>query len=489
MVARAPFRMVESEEYQPFKHQLETFESSRDLDKFGLLWEMGTGKTRTTYDTAAYRYAKGDIDGLLVVAPNGVHRNWITDELPRHVHPDADPFGLYYSTEKASTKEHQRKCQALLDYPRFKVLAMSYDGICTDKGKKLAKDFLVRNRCMYVLDESTRIKNVSAQRTKTVLASSIYAPVRRILTGTPITNGPFDIYGQMKFLDKDFWTAHGFDSYTTFKSFFGVWSKLTNNATGRIFDHCVGYQNLPMLARIIASITSRVLKEEVLDLPPKLYSNVYYEMSPKQRRFYEELRLKYVAELDGQEVAAGLALTRLLKLQQIVCGYVSVETGEPVQMIEEDNNPRLKCLEDVLEDIPHKAIIWSRFTKDIDLICKMLGETCVRYDGKVSESGRAEALDKFRRGDAKWFVGNDAACAEGLTLVEAKTVVRYANSFKLDRRLQSDDRAHRIGQDQPVKYIDLVCDNTVDTKIVTSLKGKFDIACQLTGDTLKNWLV
>lgn len=486
MVSRDPFKMAELE---PFKHQQEIFDQTKAEKYWGLFLEQGTGKSRITIDTAAWLYAQGEIDGVLVVAPNGVQRNWITDEFPKHLHPDVPHFGFCYSTRRAGTQEQGRKVDALFAYKEFATLAMSYDALVTDAGKAVARKFLSQRRCLYVLDESTRVKNPTAIRTKTILASSKFAPYRRILTGTPITNGPFDVYSQMKFLDEDFWKPHGFSSYTVFKQFFGVFRRMTNKHTGRMFDQCVSYQNLPILQRILATHTSRVLKEDVLDLPSKLFSNRYFDMTPTQQRMYHELKTDYVTRLEGFEddIVAGLAIVRLMRLQQITCNYIPTEPDKPLAMIG-DKNPRLELLEEITEDVPHQAIIWSRFTKDIDLICDMLGKKAARYDGQVDENGRIETLNKFHGGEAQFFVGNPAACSEGLTLTEAKTVIRYTNNFKLAERLQSDDRAHRIGQDKPVHYIDLVCQGTIDQHIVKSLLSKFDIASQLTGDTLKQWL-
>lgn len=486
MLARAPFKMVD---LKPFQHQQDIFDTTKNNKYHGLLLEQGTGKSRITIDTAAWLYAQGEIDGVVVVAPNGVHRNWCSDEIPKHLHADVPCFAYSYSSTKAKTKDQERKLEALLAYDWLAVLTISYDAMITDAGKAFAKKFLTQRRCLYVLDESTRIKNPAAIRTKTILASAKFAPYRRILTGTPITNGPFDVYSQMRFLDEDFWKMDGFGSYTVFKQFFGVFRRMTNSHTGRLFDQCVAYQNLPILQRILARASSRVLKEDVLDLPPKIFSNRYFEMTPVQCRMYEELRNDYVTRLDNNEddIVAGLAIVRLMRLQQITCNYIPTEPDKPVTMIS-DKNPRLELLEDICEDVPHQAIIWSRFTKDIDLICDMLGKKAVRYDGKVDENGRIETLNKFHGGEAQFFVGNPAACSEGLTLTEAKTVIRYTNNFKLSERLQSDDRAHRIGQDKSVHYIDLICQGTIDNHIVKSLLAKFDIASQLTGDTLKQWL-
>lgn len=475
----------------PYKHQVEVFEESRGKKAFGVLWEQGTGKTKLAIDTLAWLYSYGHVDALLVVAPNGVHNNWLSDELPRHLHESVPFTGMSYQSAKAQSVKSKSQFERTVNSKDLAVLAMSYDAFITDYGKATAKRFLLQRKCLYTLDESQRIKNPSAIRTKTILASAKYAPFRRILTGTPIAQGPFDIYTQMKFLDEHFWLPHGFSSFAVFKQYFGVFQQMRNPTTSALFDCCVGYRNLPVLARIIKEASSRVLKSEVLDLPPKVYTKRYFEMETTQAQLYEQMRQDFLVLLqNGHEVTAALAIVRLTRLQQITCGYVPCETenGDIEMLPLGKTNPRLACLLDVLEDVPHQAIIFARYRHDIDLITEKLGNTCVRYDGKVSADNREIAIQQFKAGEAKWIVANPAAMSEGRTLTEAKTIVYYNNSFKLTERLQSEDRAHRIGQDQSVSYIDIVCAGTIDEHITESLVTKNEIACQLTGDAIRKWL-
>ena len=214
-------------------------------------------------------------------------------------------------------------------------------------------------------------------------------------------------------------------------------------------------------------------------------------MTSKQSNIYEELVEEFIVELEnGEFVEASLAIVRLLRLQQITCGYVGTEPGEPLVRLD-DENPRLKLLHSICEHMPHKTIIWARFVEDINQIMDMLtlsGEKAVRYDGQVDDDEKATAKEEFQNGEAKFFVANPQAGATGLTLHAARTVIYYSNSFNLVDRLQSEDRAHRIGQEHPVNYIDLVCNGTVDEKIVKSLKGKQEIASEIIGDDLREWL-
>jgi SNF2 family DNA or RNA helicase len=497
--------------HKPFQHQAELFEKTKDLKSFAFFWEQGTGKSKEIIDTAGYLFTTDKIDALFVVAPNGVHRNWVVNECPTHL-PDSvlkQTYMHFYQGQKAHTKGHKTALQQVLKHKGFAVLTMSYNSFMTEAGKKVAKDFLSKRSALYVLDESSAIKNPTAKRTKTILASSSYGAYRRVLDGTPVSNSPFDIYTQLQFLEKDFWVNHKFSSFTVFKHHFGIWKNGFNSQSGRDFEFVVGYHHLPELHEIVDTISSRVLKEDVLDLPPKLYQKRYFDMNPAQQKAYAELRDEAITFLSGLNeedleglpdedavelfeqsmsnvVEAPLAIVRLLRLQQVTSGYVPNTEGEFWEF--EGVNARLATLAEVCEQTVGKGIIWAKFTRDIDLIMKLLGDTAVRYDGQVTDEERGESIEKFQSGTAKWFVANPAVGATGLTLTAATTVVFYNNTFKLSQRLQAEDRAHRIGQEHPVNYVDIIAAETIDEKIVQALVNKMNIASQVTGDVLKEWL-
>lgn len=478
---------------KPFQHQLEVWEQSRELKSFAAFWEQGTGKSKLTIDTLGHLYTEGEVDGAIIVAPNGVHRNWITDELPTHLSPDIPLDAHAYASPSATAKWHQGAVERVLGHRGLALLAISYDAWMTDLGKKAVWNMMKRRRCLLTLDESHRIKTPTARRTRSILAGGKHAPYRRILSGTPVTNGPFDIYTQVSFLDQDFWRRElDIASFTAFKSYFGVWDKGWNNAQQREFDMLVGYQNLDELAAAIRLISSRVVKDEVLDLPPKLFTKRYYEMSPAQQRVYDSVEGEFMAWLDsGELVTAPLAITRMLRLQQVLCGYIPVDgEDEPRELIEKDKNPRLKVLRDTMEDVNDKTIIWATWTRDIDMIMEMLkgiGRNPVRYDGTVSDDDRERAKQALKHGDATDFVAN-SQMSEGLTLNEAKTTIYYNNSYKLIDRLQTEDRNHRIGQSDHVTYIDLVCPGTRDENAIDALVAKLEVANVIMGDKQKGWI-
>lgn len=478
---------------QPFDHQQRVWEASRDLVNFAAFWEQGTGKSKLTIDTLGHLFCSGAVDACIVVAPNGVHRNWITDELPTHLSPDLPLMAHAYSSPSASAKWHQAAVADLLTHSGLPLLAISYDAWMTERGKRAVWQMMKRRSTLLVLDESHRVKTPSARRTRSILAGGRHAAYRRILSGTPVTNGPFDVYSQVSFLDPEFWRRElDIGSFTAFKSYFGVWDRGWNAAQGREYDMLVGYQNLPDLAAAIKLISSRVTKEEVLDLPDKLYSRRYYDMTPAQRRVYDSVESDFMAILeDGELVTAQLAITRMLRLQQVLCGYVPVDgDDEPTQLIDPSQNPRLKLLRDTMEDVNGKTITWAIYKMDIDMIMQALrdmGRRPVRYDGSVSDADREAAKHAFKHGDATDFVAN-SSMSEGLTLTEANTVIYYNNSYKLLDRQQSEDRAHRIGQEHPVNYIDLVCPGTRDEAAIAALVEKSEVAATILGDRQEEWL-
>lgn len=481
----------------PFQHQLELFNNSKETESMGVFWEQGCGKTKPMLDTAAYLFLKGKIDAILVVAPNGVHRNWVNDEIKAHLIDEvvAKTKCVYYQSQKANTQWHARKLKELLGHKGLAVFAISFDAFMTKKGKDFVWSFLRLRRCFYIVDEGHNIKTPKAKRTKSIVASGKYAPYRRLLTGTPVGNGPFDLYSQVKFLHENFWKDRHLGSFAAFKQHFGVW--LTAEEMKRKsgfdpgYDQLIEYRNIPQLAGYLKMVGHRLTKKDAgLNLPPKLHSKRYFQLTPLQQRIYDDLVNNYIAELeDGSMVEATLAIVRLLRLQQITCGYVASQAEEPVRKIGNEN-PRLDLAVETYESLQHKTIIWARFTPDIDQLEDALGgpKKVARYDGKVDDDTAEKNKNDFQYGDKMVFIGNPKKGSAGLTLHAAETVMYYSNTFSLIEREQSEDRAHRIGLQHPVNYIDLLAENTVDEHITDALRKKFDIASQITGDQLRKWL-
>lgn len=485
----------------PFAHQWDIYLRSRDLASFGLWLEMGLGKSAIGIANAAYLFRQGKINGMLVVAPNAVAPNWVLDELPRHLAVPARTF--LWETKKATNKSYQDLLADWLETPgdELAILVMSYDAVMTQrrnakqplKGRDAVWEMLQSRRCLFVLDESARIKNPGAKRTKRLLAASIHAPYRRVMTGTPVSNSPFDVHTQARFLDPAVWDDIGCRNFQAFKTYFGIWEKFVRTDTGRAFETLVSYRNLGVLKEKVAAIGSRLLKTDVLDLPPKLYQKRFFDLSPEQSRLYRDLRRDFMLLLGDDMVTAPLAIVRMTRLQQITSGFLPIDpemTGEQ-HVLEVTPNPRIQCLREVVEDIHTPFIVWCKYQREIDAVMELMEDMEIpacQYDGRTPSEEREEARVGFREGRFRAFVANPACAGEGLTLTSAKTVVYLSNSFKLADRLQSEDRAHRIGADQAVTYVDIVARGTIDHYIVRALREKLEYAQCVTGDDAHEWI-
>lgn len=448
----------------PYKHQEKALILSRDKINFALLMEQGTGKTKVILDNAAYLYSRGLIDALVVVAPNGAHRNWVDNEIPDHL-PDWCAHFDYFHKSNLTQTWRSRLQQVMEADNRLRVFSLHVEGFTSEKGKKILEDCLQKFRCMMVVDESTCIKNSGAKRTKYLVRVGKWAAYRRILTGTPITRGAEDLYTQFLFLDP---MILGFDSFYTFRNHFC----LTNR-----FHAIIGYQNLDELAQLIEGHSFRVLKSECLDLPPKVYKRWPIELGPEQRRVYDDLRKEYIAQFEQEEIVEELAITRLMRLQQIACNWWPGAEDGVLRPIETPN-PRLQALQTILENVIGKVIIWARFRSDLEMITRTLGKQVVPYYGGISSDARAASYRRFQEDDSvQYFVGNPRSAGRSLTLTAASTVVYYSNMFDLEFRLQSEDRAHRIGQvGDSVVYYDIDAVRTVDQNIIKALRSHKNVS-------------
>lgn len=479
-----------------YPHQTAEFELSRDMESRALWWEMGTAKSRPIIDTIAWLYGRGKITAALILAPKAVAPNWARTELPRHLPDDVRPATriLLWRTDKAGTQWYRREVAEALAHDGLLVVCMSYDGIMQGKpgvgqftGCRTAEKVLTGRDTIMVLDESARIKSPGTKRTKRVQAAGRRAKYRRVLTGTPVANSPFDVFAQIRFLDPDFWARRGCNGFAQFKDRFGEWVRLRRK-DGQAYPSLVGYRNLPELYAAVDTVGSRHLKSEVLNLPPKTYERRHFDLTPGQRDVYDTLRKKFMVDLGDGLISAPLAITRILRLQQITSGYCPTDDGDVADL---DPGARLDVLQDVLEDVPHQCIVWARFKHDYAVIAERLRKmkrTYVEYVGDTKHTDREQAVDRFQAGDAQVFLASAQCAGEGLTLTAAQTVVYYNTTYKLGDRLQSEDRAHRAGQEHPVTYVDIVAQDTIDEKVLEALKAKKNLADLIMGDPAGGWL-
>ena len=455
---------------KPFDHQRKAFYMSRDKEAFALLMEQGTGKTKVIIDNAAYLYGKGEITALVVIAPNGVHRNWLK-EIDIHM-PDWCTNQSFYYTSGMTKKRIEEYDKVFASENNLKIFTFNVEAFTSPKAIYYMQKILVSNKVMLVVDESSRIKRPGAKRTKIITKFGKQADYKRIMTGTPVTKGPEDVYSQFKFLDPQ---TLGYDSFYSFRARYCVMGGFENK-------QIISYQNIDELTRNIEGHSFRVLKKDCLDLPDKIYQRHYVEMTAKQKKLYQNMKKSFVAELEGNMIEAPEAITRLLRLQQILCGWFPSE-GSVTQI--DEQNPRIEAMKEILSDIDSKVIIWARFKADLRAIERALGDLAVSYHGDVSSDAREVAVDRFQN-DPKiqYFIGQPQSGGIGLTLTAADYVIYYSNSFDLEQRMQSEDRCHRIGTKNNVTYIDIETRKTVDSKIIQALREKKSLADIITKDPI-----
>ena len=468
----------------PYKHQMTALEKSWNRETYAYFMEMGTGKTKVLIDNAAMLYDKGKIDGLLIVAPKGVIGTWSNQELPAHLPDHIQAVSVLWKSN--ITQKQKSKLDTLFEVSHdLHILIMNVEAFSTAKGMQFAQKFLISHKTLMAIDESTTIKNPKAQRTKNIVKLSTMAKYRRILTGSPVTKNPLDLFTQCYFLDP-YHLDHS--SYYSFRMRYAIMK--TAHISGRSIQLVSGFKNLAELSDKLQPFSYRVLKEDCLDLPDKIYMKRNIELTPEQNKIYQQMKKEALATLNGKTITTVTALTQLMRLQQITCGHFVADDGTT----ENIKSNRLSELMDILEEVEGKAIIWAHWQKDIQNIVKEIRRvygpgSVVDYYGLTPQEQRQEHKDAFQNDSkVRFFVGTPQTGGYGLTLTAANTVIYYSNGYDLEKRLQSEDRAHRIGQKKSVTYIDILCEETVDSKIVKSLRKKINIASEVLGEELKSWI-
>jgi len=470
---------------KPYAHQITALEKSWDKEEYAYFMEMGTGKSKVLIDNIAILYDKGKINGVLIIAPKGVYKNWYSSEIPTHLASHIQHKSVLWTALISKTKQEELNSLFKSDF-NLHVLVMNVEAFSTKKGLQFALKFLNSHKTLMAVDESTTIKTPSAKRTKSILALSKSAVYRRILTGSPITKSPLDLYTQCGFLNED---LLGFSSYYAFRSRYA--HMIERNFGGRRVQIVKSYQRLDELSKLIEPFSYRVLKEDCLDLPDKIYIKREIELTEEQLKLYSTMKQMALATLNGKLLTAPNVLTQLMRLHQITCGHFKSDDGK----IQELKNNRLEELMSILEETEGKVIIWANYIYDIERIAEAIkkeygDDSIVQYYGAIHTDERQKNIERFQDSLSpfRFFIGNPQTGGYGITLTAANTVIYYSNGYDLEKRLQSEDRAHRIGQKKSVTYIDLIAEKTIDEKIVKALRKKIDIASQIMGEELKSWI-
>ena len=470
---------------KPYAHQLDALEASWDKENFAYFMEMGTGKSKVLLDNAAILYDKGLINGLLLIAPKGVYKNWYDSEIPTHLPDHIQKKIVLWKTSDKSKKQQNILNSLFKAETDLHILIMNVEAFSSGNGTEFAQKFLSCHRSMIAIDESTTIKTPTSNRTKNILSLRPNSKYRRILTGSPVTKSPLDLFSQCLFLDP--WLLDH-QSYYTFRARYSICKKIQVN--GRQVEIVVGYRNLGELSEKIKPFSKRILKEDCLDLPSKSYVKHYVELTKEQKKVYEQMKKEAIAFLDDKMQSSATVMTQLMRLHQITCGHFTADDGT----IKDIPCSRLTELMNILENVEGKSIIWSHYTHDVRRIIseikKVYGdEAVVDYYGATDTDARSKNIKKFQTDPkCRFFVGTTHTGGYGITLTAGSNMIYFSNGYDLEKRQQSEARIDRIGQTQKMTYIDIMSQDTIDERIVKALRNKVNIANKIMDEDFREWI-
>ena len=460
---------------EPLAHQREALNLSYDKKSFLYLMGMGTGKTKVAIDNAVFLYNQGEINSVLIIAPNSVTHNWL-----KEIDADSSAKGFKYLFRRDSFDYH------LKDHINWYV--MNVEALSHASGVKVAKKLIDKHadKMYLVVDECTTIKNHKAKRTKNIIKLTSKVKYKRGMTGSPTAKSPLDLYTQCEFLDP---TLLGFTSYYSFRARYAVMRPITRDGFRQQMIP-YGYQNLSELWEKIKPFSYRKIKENCLDLPPKVYMKRMLQMSTEQMEVYNQLRKYARAVIMDKEISYTNKLTEILRLHQVTSGFYKTDDGQTKTL----KNPKITELCNIIDETEGKIIIWANYLHNIHDILETLKkkfpeDRAVSIYGAVSVPDRDKAVVDFQTDKyTRFMVGNPATGGLGLNLTAATTVIYFSNSYDLTLREQSEDRAHRKGQTKSVTYIDLIMQGTIDEFIIRALNKKKSMSAQVLGEEVLKFL-
>jgi len=450
---------------QPRAHQAKALKKISELNACGLFMDVGTGKSWTAIAMMGQRWCAGKTEHILLIAKNGVHQQWVTEEIPKHM-SEVVP---YKAAVFGKTKTADREFQNLLRFEGLKIFAINIDAIITKGGSARIREFIdsAKGRCMMVVDESQDIKNISAQRTKSAILFGNMCKYRMIMTGTPIAKNVIDLFSQFRFLNGN---ILGHRYMTTFRN---EYCHVRQTDFGPLIT---GYKNLEKLYERIDPHIFRITSEEALDLPPKVYITRQFSLSDQQKKLMKELKEQFFIQVKANDLASvGNAAGLLTKLQQISCGYLPMDDGSFMEL----PNPRMDELQNILDQREGKAIIWCRFNRDVENVMNKLRPLAVHYYGKTTQTERERHKAMFLDASSpiRYLVASPEAAGTGLNLQGlCNTNIYYSNSFNSLARWQSEGRTWRDGTVGTVTYFDLIANRSPDAKILKNLQDKKSIS-------------
>ena len=455
---------------EPYAHQLEALQLAWGKEGYAFFLEMGTGKSKIIVDEIVNLIELERINLAVIIAPNNVHVNW-KGEFEKHGPVGYDKWAIQIYRSKHTKEKREKETRALLGTNKCFIFLINIEALSSASGADYLRRILAARRKAYmVIDESHKIKNGSALRTKTCIDLGRMAYIRRIATGTEAEEGLENLYSQFRFLDPN---IIGVRSFTSFRHMFCIENQ-NQKANGQIYSQIVGYQNQDILAKRIAPFTYQKRKKDCLDLPDKVYVTHSIEMEKEQERIYKQLEQELLYELkSGAIVDATMAITKMIRLQQILCGHVNSSNPKVSEIIPSN---RANFVAEIVEQASSKCIVFCRFIQDVELVVSALAQNSIRAVGvssRVDGADRVLEIERWRQEpEAKALVITTATGGTGLTLNEATTTIVYSNTWSGTDRKQAEDRNHRIGQSSKVTYHDIIVPGAIDHRLLRVLMGK-----------------
>jgi SNF2 family DNA or RNA helicase len=456
-----------------YKHQRREFHRHRDDRARMLLWQMRTGKTKAMIDLACYLYDKGEIDAVLVTAPNGVHLNWILRELPKHHWFGIARRELAWSTEES---HHESFQQAIKDFQKEDSalcwLTVNVESMHLKQVKQPLKRLLKGKRYLAIADEVHLFGRPGSKWSRAAQWFFNRAAYKRGLTGTVVGNRPLQAYSQFRLLKEK--GALGADTYDEFKQRYAEWEQQTLKS-GRSFPAVKAYRRLDELAKHIAKWSSQVLRSDCEDMPTVVESRRFIELTAKQKKAYQALLKDYRLEAENGEALLDFIEggARMVKLQQILSGYVVDDVGEITWLVKPENNPRVKAILDELEQLDGRpVIVWARFSPELEMLGKVFrakGYSVAEYHGQIPERKRQANLASWLEDDGpQIFLGQPGSGGVGLDLSRANDMIYFSHTPDAIIRNQSKERATKKAGEH-VGLLDLAVNDSVDTYILDDI--------------------
>ncbi len=531
----------------PYDHQIDGFHKCYGKNFFAEFMEQGTGKTKLAIDIASNLFVEKKINAVMIIAPNEVHEQWIKEELPKH--SPVPYFPWIWSNKKGNL--YLRKFEDFLlqpPGPQLKWFAINVEAFSTTTNMRTFLEYVINHDTFIIVDESTRIKTPSTNRTinivynlskktkrgKKIIEVFPYSKYRTILTGTMITNSPYDLWSMFEFLQHNYFNMN----FYAFKARYGIEVRDTHPGTGRMYHRKIRpdeirsihkyagegknpetiaailgcsessvvyiinhpnllapYKRLDELKELIAPVSFIVRKEDCLDLPPKVYKVLTVTMNDQQKRVYKELKNQFITEYDDKTLTVENKLVLIGRLQQITGGFFPYEENGKGKIIPiSDRNPKIEYLKRDLEETGDESvIIWARFVGELKMLAmdlrKAFPEKNIElYYGGVQKEARSQIIEAFKRGEVDILIANARTAGVGLNLQYAHIQYFFSNSYSLEDRVQAEDRSHRIGQKHSVLYTDIIMKGTVDETVFEVLKTKKNLLDYFRSKSLAEFL-